>query len=411
MLRTTKTLKISEIHTSSLLGIFTLARLIASTAFRMVYPFLPAMARGLGVPIEAVAAAVSARSALGFLGPVLGAVADWRGRKKALLIALVVFSLSLVMVGIWPTYEIFFLGLCISGGAAVVIDSSIHAYLGDKIPYERRGRATAIVELGWSLAFVIGIPLVGWSMSRSGWNTPFIWLGLAGLVAGTLIGIFVPHLPPSAGSISELRTSLRQIFHHTTLMGLLLAVLIVLANQVISIVFGVWMEDSFGLKLEQLGAASSVIGMAGVAGVVCALWFTDRLGKTLAIGLGLGINSLICLALPLVGGNLWGALIVLFFLFLSFEFTLTSLLPLMTALATQARGAFMAATLAAFSLGDSLGALIGPELIRSGLVANAFAAVVFNLVGLILLVVFIRPVENREAKLQAATEQQAPQFE
>jgi predicted MFS family arabinose efflux permease len=360
----------------------------------MVYPFLPALARGLGMPIEAVAAAISARSALGFFGPVLGALADRRGRKQALLAALIVLDLSLVMVGTVPVYAIFFLGMLISGGATVVIDSSIHAYLGDRIPYEQRGRASAIVELGWSLSLVIGIPLVGWSMERSGWNMPFIWLGLGGSVAGAFIGFFVPRLAPSAGSMAELKSGLRQILQLTPIIGLLLAVLIVVANQVISIVFGVWMEATFGLKLEQLGVASSVIGMAGVTGVVCSLWLTDRLGKILAIGIGLGVNSLICLTLPLV---------VLFILFLSFEFTLTSLLPLMTALATQARGAFMAATLAAFSLGDSIGALIGPVLFQSGLIGNAFAAIACNLAGLIILFAFIRPVENQEVNLQAAT--------
>jgi predicted MFS family arabinose efflux permease len=313
-------------------------------------------------------------------------------------------GVSLVVIGIWPTYAVFFVGLLVSGGATVVIDSSIHAYLGDKIPYERRGRASAIVELGWSLAFVIGIPLAGWSMGRSGWSTPFIWLGLAGLVAGGLIGIFVPRLPPSAGSLAELKGGLRQIFRPTALLGLLLAVLIVIANQVVSIVFGVWMEDTFGLKLEQLGAASSVIGLAGVAGVGCAMLFTDRLGKRLAIGLGLGVNSLTCLALPLVGEHLGGALAVLFFFYLSFEFTLTSLLPLMTALATHARGAFMAAALAAFSLGDSIGVLIGPALIHAGMIGNALAAIAFNLAGLFLLVVFIRPVVDQESGLQTVSE-------
>jgi predicted MFS family arabinose efflux permease len=396
-------LKTSEFHTNRLLGIFTLTRLVVSTGFRMVYPFLPALARGLGMPIEAVAAAISARSALGFFGPVLGALADRRGRKQALLAALIVLDLSLVMVGTVPVYAIFFLGMLISGGATVVIDSSIHAYLGDRIPYEQRGRASAIVELGWSLSLVIGIPLVGWSMERSGWNMPFIWLGLGGSVAGAFIGFFVPRLAPSAGSMAELKSGLRQILQLTPIIGLLLAVLIVVANQVISIVFGVWMEATFGLKLEQLGVASSVIGMAGVTGVVCSLWLTDRLGKILAIGIGLGVNSLICLTLPLVGGRLWAALVVLFILFLSFEFTLTSLLPLMTALATQARGAFMAATLAAFSLGDSIGALIGPVLFQSGLIGNAFAAIACNLAGLIILFAFIRPVENQEVNLQAAT--------
>jgi predicted MFS family arabinose efflux permease len=386
-------LKTNEIHTGRLLGIFTLARLVVSTAFRMVYPFLPAMARGLGVPIEAVAAAVSARSALGFFGPALGTLADWRGRKQAMLVALVVLGLSLLMIGIWPTYIVFFLGMVISGGATVVIDSSIHAYLGDKIPYERRGRATAIVELGWSLAFVIGIPLAGWSMARGGWNSPFIWLGIAGLAAGGLIGLYVPHLPVASGTLKELKTGLREIFHLAPLIGLLVALLTLLANQVVSIVFGIWMEDAFGLQLEQLGSVSIVIGLAGVVGVICAVLFTDRLGKRWAIGLGLAVNSFTCLVLPLAGGQLWSALAVLFFLFLSFEFTLTSLLPLMTALATQARGAFMAAVLATFSLGDSIGALVGPALIRSGMVANAFAALAFNLAALFLMIAFVHPVE------------------
>jgi predicted MFS family arabinose efflux permease len=76
----------------------------------------------------------------------------------------------------------------------------------------------------------------------------------------------------------------------------------------------------------------------------------------------------------------------------------------MTSLAIQARGAYMAAALAAFSLGDSIGALIGPVLIRSGLISNALAAVAFNLVGLFLLIAFIRPAENREIRPQAATQ-------
>ena len=175
-------------------------------------------------------------------------------------------------------------------------------------------------------------------------------------------------------------------------MGLLLAMLMTLANQVISIVFGIWMEDSFGLNIEQLGTASIVIGLAGLLGVGCAVLFTDRLGKRQAIGLGLVVNSAICLALPFLVNNLWGALIALFIFFLSFEFGLTSLLPLMTTLSTQARGVFMASTLAFLSLGDAIGALIGPILIRSGLGANVIGTVVINVCGLVVLALFVRPI-------------------
>ncbi len=389
-------MKTSETRSGQLVMVFIFVRLVVATAFRMVFPFLPALARGLGVSIEAVAGAVSARSALGILGPPLGALADMRGRKRLMVAALVVFGLGLLAVGIWPTYAVFFMGLLISGGATVVIDSSVHATLGDQIPYAQRGRATALVELGWSLAFVAGIPLVAINMARSGWSAPFIWLGLAGLLAGGLVGWVVPHSRPSSASWQELRHGLGEIFSYSALMGLVLALMMTLGNQVVSIVFGIWMEDSFGLKLEQLGAASMVIGLAGLGGVGCAVLVTDLIGKRMAIGLGLLVNAAACLALPLLRSHLWGALAVLFIFYLSFEFAITSLLPLMTTLSTHARGVFMAATLAAFSLGDSLGALLGPWLIHSGLITNVLFTVAINICGLLLLGLFVRPVERIE---------------
>jgi len=387
----------SKIRTWPLLLSFTLVRFIASTAFRLVFPFLPFLARGMGVSVEQLAAAISARSALGLFGPLLGSVADVKGRKQTLLIALLVCSLSMFIVGFWPTYPAFLVGVVISGGAIVVIDSSIHAYIGDQIPFARRGRAAALVELGWSLAFVIGIPLVGLSMTRSGWNAPFIWLGVSCILAIGLINWIVPATQTGSSSWQDLRFGLSKIISIVPLFGLLMAFLLTLANQVISIVFGIWMENSFHLQIDQLGAASSVIGLAGAVGVGCALLFTDRLGKRHSIGLGLILNSTACLSLPLLGKHLGGTLAILFIFYLSFEFTLTSLLPLMTTLSTHARGVFMAATLAAFSLGDSIGALIGPRLIEKDLMGNILVSSAINLCSLFILIVILREEKTPEA--------------
>ena len=38
---------------------------------------------------------------------------------------------------------------------------AMQAYLGDRLPYERRGRILAYTEFGWSLAFIGGVPLMG----------------------------------------------------------------------------------------------------------------------------------------------------------------------------------------------------------------------------------------------------------
>lgn len=384
-----------------LLSIFTLTRLVISTAFRMVYPFLPALSRGLGVPLESVALAISARSALGFLGPIFGAVSDVSGRKKALVIALFISGFSLVAIGLFPNFLVFFIGLLIFGGAAVVIDSSVHAYLGDRVPYAQRGSAAAIVELGWSLAFVIGIPIVGWLMAQKGWNFPFLWMGFSALLVGGLIICFVPELPPVSSGLKQLKVGLKEILKITPMMGLLLAMVMVIANQLISIVFGVWLEQAYHLRLEELGAASSVIGFAGIAGVFVAMGLTDKLGKRRALFMGLLLNSLSCLALPLVSSHLWSVIGMLFVFYLTFEFNMTSLLPLMSSLSVQARGAFMAATLAMFSLGDSVGTLLGPLLFQGDILRNALGAIMFNFIGIFLLKVFVKPVEISQEKVTA----------
>jgi MFS transporter, DHA1 family, inner membrane transport protein len=384
----------SDKKTLTIIILFTLVRLLDSTVFRMVSPFLPALANGMGVPIESVALAASARSACGIFGLPLGAVADVRGRKQALVGALLVFGISMIMIGQFPSFTLFFIGLVLSGGATIVIDSSIHAYLGDRIPYAQRGRATATVELGWSLAFLIAIPLMGWSMAVKGWNAPFTWLGIAGLLAAGIIGLVLPRTNAISGSWETLKSGLRKVLAPTPLSGLLLAMLMTLGNQIIFIVFGIWMQDAFGLNLEQTGLSSIVIGLGGLAGVGCAVLFTDKLGKRKSIGMGIAVNSVICLIFPVLQNQLWIALIVLFMFYLSFEFALTSLLPLMTTLSTQARGVYMAATLAALSLGDALGILVGPVLIHGGLAANSITTLAINLVGLLLLLIFVRPMDT-----------------
>ena len=44
---------------------FALVRTVVNTAFRMIYPFLPALSRGLGVDINAITQAVTLRASLG----------------------------------------------------------------------------------------------------------------------------------------------------------------------------------------------------------------------------------------------------------------------------------------------------------------------------------------------------------
>ena len=370
---------------------FTSTRLILSTAYRMVFPFLAVFGRGLGVGLETVSFVIGVRSAMGLAGPVFGAFADTRTRRQAMLVGLALFVAGMALVSAFPTLLFFSAGLILSGVGNIIADSAIYAYIGDHVPYVQRGRAIAIIEIGWSAAFLVGIPVVGWLITRHGWYAPFPFLAGLGLTVALWLGRI---LPRSENSVKRQRSAWRSLHlirtHSTAIFGLLVTFLLLAANQCINIIYGAWMETTHGLRAAQLGAASAVIGAAGIGGVALAATVSDRIGKRRAIALGVGVNTIVCLALPVFEEQLPAALSGLFLFYLSFEFALVSSIPLMTQLVPAARATLMAANVAAIAAGDAVGAFIGPYLFRMGFGTNALVVASLNLAALFLLLWRVR---------------------
>jgi predicted MFS family arabinose efflux permease len=104
-----------------------------------------------------------------------------------------------------------------------------------------------------------------------------------------------------------------------------------------------------------------------------------------AVAIGLMINSLAALSLPVLGRSLPGALTGLFLFYITFEFTVVSSIPMMTEVLPAARATMMAANIAAFSLGRAAGSLLAAPLYSWGILASASAAIVLNLLGLLAL--------------------------
>jgi len=123
-------------------------------------------------------------------------------------------------------------------------------------------------------------------------------------------------------------------------------------------------------------------------GLVAGL--TDRIGKRRSIAAGILLSCGTLLALPLLGTTLAGALVGLFALYLSFEYSIVSSLPLMTEQVPTARSTLMATNIAGLSLGRVLGALAGGPLFALGMQANTVAAAMLNLLALGLLVAFVK---------------------
>lgn len=370
---------------------FSISRMVLNTGFRLVYPFLPALARGLGVDLQTMALAVTARSLLGFFTPLFGGLADSHGRRWVMLGGLILFSVGLLIVPIGGLFAVFLLGLLISMAGKLLFDPAMQAYLGDRVAYTRRGLALATTELGWSMAGLVGLPLVAISMERSGWQTPFLWLAGLGFASFVAIWILVPSdRQPNRAQVSNLAALKFLVRHSPALAGLSVGILTSMANEIVNIVYGAWMEDSFGLQLTALGAAAAVIGLAELSGEGFVAGFSDRLGKKRLVAAGISGSVLTSLALPLLGRSAATATAGLFLFYLTFEIVIVASIPLMTQLVPSARATTMASNVAGLSLGRAAGALLGPILYASTLLPNGIAAAAINGLALLVLLRFVQ---------------------
>jgi len=160
---------------------------------------------------------------------------------------------------------------------------------------------------------------------------------------------------------------------------------------VLFVVYGVWLESSFGLTLVALGAATMVIGVAEMLGEGLTALVSDRAGLGRALTVGMSATVLSYFLLFVIARTLPLALLGIFLVFLSFEFTIVTSFAHFTEILPGARGTMMSFNLAAGSLGRVTGALLGGGIwLAGGMPAISVSAGLVSVFALGCLVLALR---------------------
>jgi predicted MFS family arabinose efflux permease len=378
------------------LGMILVSRTTINSSFRVVYPFLPVISRGLGVPLTAVSFLLTLRALVGLSSPLFGPLSDRYGRRSLMLTGLGMLAMGAALIAGWPIYGVAIVAFVLFGLSKTAYDPAMQAYLGDAVPYHRRGRLMGITELSWSAAWLVGVPAAGFLIERAGWQAPFVALALLALVSLLFTWRLPtdqpqrasPAAPRWAGSFVKLTTGLRH--NRSAWLGMAVGLLFMFAIENVFVIYGAWMEETFSLSVGALGLASIVIGIAEAMGEGFSTGLVDRLGKKTAVLGGLLLNAGAYLLLPLLSGNLTSALVGLFVLLIAFEFSIVSSFPLISELAPDARGKLMALNVAALSAGRMAGSLTATPLwLRGGLGLNAVVSCGAALSAFVLLFLFV----------------------
>ena len=367
-------------------GLFTLSRLTVNTSFRMVYPFLAVFASGLNVDISRISLALAISMATSAVGPFIAPIADRRGRKIGMMIGMGIFLAGTISASIFPGYFTFFLAILLGNLGNNIFLPAMQAYLGDHTPYNRRGFYLAVTELSWALSFILLIPIAGLIIEKTVWYGPFVALSALGVIMTLLLWWLIPADTPLHPEPLTILPDIKKVLTYTpAVMSMLMGVAFITGNEVVNVVFGVWMQDAFGLQIAALGAASAVIGFSELAGEGITALISDRLGKEKTIAISFLANALWVISLPWLGKTMPGAFVWLFVFFLTFEIGIVSALPLLTEVTPLTRATMMSLFIAALSLGRAAGDILGPLLYRGGFLANALVCTGLDLLALLAL--------------------------
>jgi predicted MFS family arabinose efflux permease len=158
------------------------------------------------------------------------------------------------------------------------------------------------------------------------------------------------------------------------------------ASQMVVVVYGVWLEDEFGLTTAVIGVVGFLLGGGDLAANLASIRLTDRWGKVRSSIAGAALFVAAAVMLVFVSSRLVPGAIALVALLAGYEFALLSSKPLLTEIDPQQRGLAIGIGFGSAAVLRGAAALVGTAVYaHHGLGAAAQIAAVTALMAIALL--------------------------
>jgi len=326
-----------------------------------MFTFLPAFAEGTGISVQAMSRVIGARDMSGLAAPIVASrVKSW-GTWSTMTWAGLTSSIGLAMMLMGPPGVV--IGLIVWGISRTAYLVSVSTWVADAVAYERRGRASGLLELTWAGAALGGLPLIGLLIDQVGWwaapsalsllGAPIaLWSWRLGSRLNTqqvTTGPIASSYPDESANASSHTDGGRRswMVDRSTMLAISGFALQAGSAQFIFFTHGLWLKDTYGFNPMKAGAAIMMIGLAEALSSSATSLFTDRLGKRNSVVLGSAVMAASFAALALFPApRLLVGLGLLALAFLGFEFSIVSSMPLITELEPENRSATIGASTA-----------------------------------------------------------------
>ncbi|MER7408517.1 MFS transporter [Streptomyces sp. NPDC000070] len=206
---------------NAVVAVLALAGIVVSLMQTLVIPIVPELPRYLDASASNAAWAVTATLlAAAVATPVVGRLGDMFGKRRMLLVSIVLLVSGSVVCALSDSLVPMVVGRTLQGLAAAVVPLGI-SVLRDVLPAERLAGSTALMSASLGVGGALGLPAAAFIADHYDWHTLFWTSAVLGVAALALVLLVVPESKVRTGGSFDLPGSLGL---SAALVSLLLAV-------------------------------------------------------------------------------------------------------------------------------------------------------------------------------------------
>lgn len=218
----------------------------------------------------------------GIASPFAGYLADRIGRKRVLVFSLVVWTTLTLITGYVRDFQQLLIVRALMGLSEACYLPAALALITELHEKGNRSLATGLHQTGLYAGMAFGGVAGGWMGEHHGWRSPFILLGLIGLVYAVVLARGIRNdgrtKSGSGTSGSRMGASLIEVLRLPGYLGMMAAFsAFAVANWTVYTWLPLYVFERFRMSLASAGfSATFYLQVASLAGILAGGWLADR---------------------------------------------------------------------------------------------------------------------------------------
>ncbi|TQR17814.1 MFS transporter [Psychrobacillus soli] len=327
----------------------------------LVIPVMPTLMREMHLEGSTMGYLVAAFAFTQLLvSPIAGRWVDTFGRKKMIVIGMLLFALSEMLFGFGQDVKVLYVSRMLGGVSAAFMMPAVTAFVADVTSLKERPKAMGYVAAAISTGFIIG-PGIGGFLAEHGTRLPFFFAAALGLLGSvfSLVILKEPKRPEIEDKKTEkqvAKSGFRKVLEPIYLIPMIIILVSSFGLAAFETVYSLFVDHKFAFTPKDIAL---IITVSGILGVIAQVLSFDRIvgkiGEIRLIQVCMGVSAIFIFAMIKVAAY-WSILLVTFIIFLMFDLIRPALTTYLSKIAGNEQG-FVGGLNSTFT---SVGNIIGP---------------------------------------------------